>query len=424
MPWPQRPLLSNFWRRKSNSARIKRTYIWREFQASYPPPCLRSSVRVHNANKDRVCVIGNSRIEYFQKGNFARLRNVRLVPFPFMNWSVQYITINILSWLQFCLKFMSTTSRRIFRVTISMLDFRETLILISIKIGLFARRLDLFATPQSLIGSRAQQCPTRLHSKQGSDGTSLMPIVPNTPWHHCGSWRYKYSTAEPRKASTLVFLSHFFSTVFLRFRLFAMKTAAISFLTAAATFLPALVHGTPLVQRQSHNAPHFVIYQDGTTTPRWIVDGSLMLHPIQLGHPARTVPHRYRSLQVITSSKSCPNHICRDIIWLWPIYLYNSILSFLLLRGAADQAKQWESLSAATRKSVKSAYSAAGISLMVSAFGSTDTPVSSGANAVGTANKMAKWVKQYDLDGIDVDFEDLAAVKCAAFLFHFRWFRG
>ena len=62
-----------------------------------------------------------------------------------------------------------------------------------------------------------------------------------------------------------------------------MKTAAISFLTAAATFLPALVQGSPLTQRQSHNAPHFVIYHDGTTAPRRIVDVSLMLHPIQLG---------------------------------------------------------------------------------------------------------------------------------------------
>ena len=92
----------------------------------------------------------------------------------------------------------------------------------------------------------------------------------------------------------------------------------------------------------------------------------------------------------------------------------------MLLRGAADQAKEWELLSPAARKSVKSEYSAAGISLMVSAFGATDTPVSSGANAVTTANKMAKWVKQYGLDGIDVDFEDLAAVKYAVFLFHFR----
>lgn len=48
---------------------------------------------------------------------------------------------------------------------------------------------------------------------------------------------------------------------------------------------------------------------------------------------------------------------------------------------------------------------AAGIKLVVSVFGSTDAPTSSGADPVGTANTMAAWVKEFDLDGIDVDYE-------------------
>ena len=42
---------------------------------------------------------------------------------------------------------------------------------------------------------------------------------------------------------------------------------------------------------------------------------------------------------------------------------------------------------------------------MVSAFGSTDIPTTTGADPVATANTMAAWVKQYQLDGIDVDYE-------------------
>jgi hypothetical protein len=42
---------------------------------------------------------------------------------------------------------------------------------------------------------------------------------------------------------------------------------------------------------------------------------------------------------------------------------------------------------------------------MVSAFGSTDAPTSSGVDPVAIANTMAAWVKQYELDGIDVDYE-------------------
>lgn len=42
---------------------------------------------------------------------------------------------------------------------------------------------------------------------------------------------------------------------------------------------------------------------------------------------------------------------------------------------------------------------------MVSVFGSTDVPTSTNADPIATANTMAAWVKQYNLDGIDVDYE-------------------
>lgn len=84
-------------------------------------------------------------------------------------------------------------------------------------------------------------------------------------------------------------------------------------------------------------------------------------------------------------------------------------LSFLLLEGAWDKAQEWTSLSASQRSSIKSQYAAAGIKLVVSAFGSTDVPTTTGADPVATANNFAAWVKQYDLDGIDVDYEDLGA---------------
>ncbi|KAF8327704.1 glycoside hydrolase superfamily [Cantharellus anzutake] len=87
------------------------------------------------------------------------------------------------------------------------------------------------------------------------------------------------------------------------------------------------------------------------------------------------------------------------------------ILSFLLASGtAADQAQEWASLDQSARSSIKSAYSDAGIQMMVSAFGSTDSPTSAGYDAVLTANSMASWVKSYNLDGIDVDYEDFGAI--------------
>ncbi|KAF9466092.1 glycoside hydrolase [Collybia nuda] len=84
-------------------------------------------------------------------------------------------------------------------------------------------------------------------------------------------------------------------------------------------------------------------------------------------------------------------------------------LSFLLLAGPWDKAYEWTTYTDAERATIKSQYAAAGIKLIVSAFGSTDIPTSSGADPVATANTMAAWVKKYNLDGIDVDYEDFGA---------------
>jgi len=83
----------------------------------------------------------------------------------------------------------------------------------------------------------------------------------------------------------------------------------------------------------------------------------------------------------------------------------SSALSFLLIEGAFDKAEEWTQLSASDRATIKSQYNAAGISLIVSLFGSTDAPTSTGADPIATANTMAAWVIQYGLDGVDVDYE-------------------
>ena len=64
-----------------------------------------------------------------------------------------------------------------------------------------------------------------------------------------------------------------------------------------------------------------------------------------------------------------------------------------------------------TKSAKKAEYAKAGISIVASAFGATDTPTTSNADPTGTANTMAQWVKGNALDGIDVDYEDLAAMN-------------
>lgn len=45
------------------------------------------------------------------------------------------------------------------------------------------------------------------------------------------------------------------------------------------------------------------------------------------------------------------------------------------------------------------------MNIIVSVFGSTDTPTSSGADPVQLANTMAQWVIEFGVDGVDVDYE-------------------
>ena len=83
----------------------------------------------------------------------------------------------------------------------------------------------------------------------------------------------------------------------------------------------------------------------------------------------------------------------------------------MLSTGAADQALGWQQLDSATRQKIKPEYNTADIKLVVSAFSLTKMPTTAGMDAASTMNKMAAWVKQYGLDGIDVDYEDLAAMN-------------
>lgn len=48
---------------------------------------------------------------------------------------------------------------------------------------------------------------------------------------------------------------------------------------------------------------------------------------------------------------------------------------------------------------------------MVSAFGSTDYPITQGKDAAQVGKDLAQFVKQYNLDGVDIDYEDSASFQ-------------
>lgn len=73
--------------------------------------------------------------------------------------------------------------------------------------------------------------------------------------------------------------------------------------------------------------------------------------------------------------------------------------------GAVDDVQAWASWDVSYRNQVIEEYHHAGIAIMVAAFGSTDLPTTSGEDAKQVAQKLASFVKTYNLDGVDIDYE-------------------
>ncbi|GAK64312.1 glycoside hydrolase family 18 protein [Moesziomyces antarcticus] len=93
----------------------------------------------------------------------------------------------------------------------------------------------------------------------------------------------------------------------------------------------------------------------------------------------------------------------------WNITGFNVFnLAFWTVKfGVADNAAKFAAKSDADKKWFKSRYAGAGMKLMVSVFGATDTPQSMGRNATKLGKTIAAFVKQNGLDGVDVDYEEM-----------------
>jgi GH18 family chitinase len=52
-----------------------------------------------------------------------------------------------------------------------------------------------------------------------------------------------------------------------------------------------------------------------------------------------------------------------------------------------------------------------GVKLLVSAFGSTQSPTSAGVDAKDCATKLAAFVIENQFDGVDIDWEDTPAFQ-------------
>ena len=102
---------------------------------------------------------------------------------------------------------------------------------------------------------------------------------------------------------------------------------------------------------------------------------------------------------------------------------YNYIaFAFWLTTGPADIALLWSdpityfgtefgSTKDQAQTFLKQKFVDAGVKLLVSAFGSTNNPTSENADPTQTAKDLADFVKNNKFDGVDIDYEDNAAME-------------
>ncbi|WOO80092.1 uncharacterized protein LOC62_03G003603 [Vanrija pseudolonga] len=100
----------------------------------------------------------------------------------------------------------------------------------------------------------------------------------------------------------------------------------------------------------------------------------------------------------------------------WPladkIKPYNRVLlAFWESKGAQAAPASWQGFTDAQRAAIVQNYHDNGIAIMVSAFSDDDHIVSNKADPVATAQAIGAWVKKYNVDGVDIDYEDFAPLQ-------------
>lgn len=86
------------------------------------------------------------------------------------------------------------------------------------------------------------------------------------------------------------------------------------------------------------------------------------------------------------------------------------ILAFYMSNGPSDQVANWKSLTNESRTEIVKGLHAQNISIMMSLFGAEDAPTTNGTDPEKFAKEVGEFVRDYQLDGVDVDWEDFRAL--------------
>lgn len=92
-------------------------------------------------------------------------------------------------------------------------------------------------------------------------------------------------------------------------------------------------------------------------------------------------------------------------------FTHYNIAFWVSTDGGADNVQEWMQASETQRKAIVNAYNKAGIRLGMAVFGETDSPLSNGEDPNRLADRISDFVKKYNLQGVDVDFEEYDAFE-------------
>mmetsp|Transcript_9519 Transcript_9519/g.10523 ORF Transcript_9519/g.10523 Transcript_9519/m.10523 type:complete len:333 (+) Transcript_9519:291-1289(+) len=167
----------------------------------------------------------------------------------------------------------------------------------------------------------------------------------------------------------------------------SLSIALLAVVTLSAVF-------SIVVEEQPNASPVVVTYIDkinGWWPPATIAAG--------IGVPGYAKDTSYNVFNIAFWLSSGPTDIAD--IWADPLHYFSAQNPF-------------GSTSAEIQANLTSMYHAAGKKIMISAFGATEFPTSGGKDAVKTCTDLANFVKTNQLDGVDLDYEDNAAMNSGA----------
>lgn len=64
-----------------------------------------------------------------------------------------------------------------------------------------------------------------------------------------------------------------------------------------------------------------------------------------------------------------------------------------------------------TRQMIKEFYRSSGIKLFVNAFSTYENPVSDGLDPINCSISLLAYIKEYEFDGVNIDFRDIGSFK-------------